>query len=107
MSRQPFPLLLLTLSVLLGAASAQAQNVLFRAGGGLATHAGCDEAFRNDMIEIAKLVWASEDYAGWITSSAVLLNNFQLYGDECVDFYNNVARVKGMAAYDILVGGAA
>ena len=37
MSRQPFPLLLLTLSVLLGAASAQAQNVLFRAGGGLAT----------------------------------------------------------------------
>lgn len=77
------------------------------AGGGLATHAGCDEAFRNDMIEIAKLVWASEDYAGWITSSAVLLNNFQLYGDECVDFYNNVARVKGMAAYDILVGGDA
>lgn len=77
------------------------------AGGGLATHEGCDEAFRNDMIEVAKLVWADDEYAGWITSSAVLLNNFQLYGDECVDFYKNVARVKGMAAYDILVGGAA
>ena len=76
------------------------------AGGGLATHKGCDESFRNDMIEIAKQVWASEDYAGWIVSDAVLLNNFQLYGDECVDFYVNNARVKGLAAYDILVGGA-
>ena len=77
------------------------------AGGGLATHDGCDPAFREDMIAIAKQVWASEDYAGWITSPAVLLNVFEKYGDECVDFYKNDARVKGLAAYDILVGGAA
>jgi len=74
------------------------------AGGGLATHDGCDEAFRNDMIEIARMVWADEAYAGWITSDAVLLNRFELFGDDSVEFFNSVARVKGLAAYDILVG---
>lgn len=75
------------------------------AGGGLATHEGCDPAFREDMIAVSKLVWADEAFSGWITSDAVLLNVFEKYGDDCVDFYKNTARPKGMAAYDILVGG--
>jgi tripartite-type tricarboxylate transporter receptor subunit TctC len=74
------------------------------AGGGLATHQGCDEAFRNDMIEVAKKVWASDDFAGWITSDAVLLNHFEKYGDDAIAFYKD-ARAKGMAAYDLLIAG--
>lgn len=71
------------------------------AGGGLATHDGCDPAFRDAMIEISKLVWADEDFSGWIDS--VLLNNFQVYGDEAVAHYKE-ARAKGLAAYDLLLG---
>ena len=71
------------------------------AGGGLATHQGCDEAFRNDMTEIAKQVWASDDFAGWIVSDAVLLNHFEKYGDDAVSFYGE-AREKAMNAYAIL-----
>ena len=71
------------------------------AGGGLATHDGCDPAFRDAMIEISKLVWADEDFSGWIDS--VLLNNFQVYGDDAVAHYKE-AREKGIAAYDLLLG---
>lgn len=73
------------------------------AGGGLATHAGCDESFREDMIEIAKLVWADAGYAEWIVSDAVLLNHFEVYGDECIDFFAS-ARAKGLEAYALLLG---
>ena len=71
------------------------------AGGGLATHDGCDPAFREAMTEIAKKVWADADFSGWIDS--VLLNNFQVYGDDAVKFYAE-ARQKGIAAYDLLLG---
>lgn len=71
------------------------------AGGGLATHDGCDPAFRDAMTEISKLVWADEDFSGWIDS--VLLNNFQVYGDDAVAHYKE-AREKGIAAYDLLLG---
>lgn len=71
------------------------------AGGGLATHEGCDPAFREAMIEIAKQVWANEEFSGWIDS--VLLNNFQVYGDDAVAHYKE-AREKGIAAYDLLLG---
>ena len=71
------------------------------AGGGLATHEGCDPAFREAMIEIAKQVWANEEFSGWIDS--VLLNNFQVYGDDAVEHYKE-AREKGIAAYDLLLG---
>ena len=73
------------------------------AGGGLATHAGCDEGFREDMTEIAKLVWADAGFAEWIVSDAVLLNHFELYGDECIEFYAN-ARKMGLEAYALLLG---
>ncbi|MBR6840614.1 MAG: hypothetical protein IKM82_08495 [Oscillospiraceae bacterium] len=70
-------------------------------GGGLATHEGCDPAFREAMIETAKKVWADEEFSGWVAGA--LLNNFQKYGDEAVDFYG-VAREKAMNAYAILFG---
>ncbi len=70
-------------------------------GGGLATHEGCDPAFRDAMTEIAKQVWADEEFSGWVESS--LLNNFQKYGDDAVSFYTE-AREKAMNAYAILFG---
>ena len=70
-------------------------------GGGLATHEGCDPAFREDMIEIAKQVWADEEFSGWVEGS--LLNNFQKYGDDAVAFYAE-AREKAMDAYALLFG---
>jgi len=68
-------------------------------GGGLATHEGCDPAFRDAMTEIAKQVWADEEFSGWVEDS--LLNNFQKYGDDAVSFYTE-AREKAMNAYAIL-----
>ena len=53
------------------------------------------------MIETAKKVWADEEFSGWVAGA--LLNNFQKYGDEAVDFYG-VAREKAMNAYAILFG---
>ena len=71
-------------------------------GGGLATHEGCDPEFREAMTEIAKQVWESEEFSGWVESA--LLNNFQKYGDEAVDFYAT-AREKAMDAYALLLEG--
>ena len=70
-------------------------------GGGLATHDGCDPAFREAMIEVAKKVWADDEFSGWVEGA--LLNNFQKYGDDAVSFYTE-AREKAMNAYAILFG---
>ena len=70
-------------------------------GGGLATHDGCDPAFREEMTEIAKQVWADEAFSGWVEGA--LLNNFQKYGDDAVAFYAQ-AREKAMNAYAQLLG---
>jgi hypothetical protein len=70
-------------------------------GGGLATHDGCDPAFREAMIEIAQKVWADGEFSGWVEGA--LLNNFQKYGDDAVSFYTE-AREKAMNAYAIIFG---
>ena len=38
------------------------------------------------MIQIIKDVWNSESYYGWIES--IMLNRFELYGDEAQAFYD-------------------
>ena len=53
------------------------------------------------MTEIAKQVWADEEFSGWVEGA--LLNNFQKYGDDAVSFYTE-AREKAMNAYAILFG---
>lgn len=69
------------------------------AGGTLATHAGADQAFRDDMTDIMKKVWEDENYYGWIES--VMLNNFQLYGDDAQKFMDDACE-KALKAYDNL-----
>lgn len=69
------------------------------AGGGLATHEGCDPAFRAAMTEVAQKVWADDEFSGWVADA--LLNDFEKYGDDAVSFYGE-AREKAMNAYAIL-----
>ncbi len=68
-------------------------------GGTLAVHTGCDEDFYNDMMSIMEQVWAEEEYYGWIES--VLLNNFQLYGDDAATYISD-AVTKALDAYALL-----
>ena len=74
-------------------------SCILPAGGTLAVHAGADDAFYNEMVDLMKKVWAEEDYAGWIES--ILLNNFQVYGDEAQAFMDD-ACTKALTAYDNL-----
>ena len=71
-------------------------SCILPAGGTLATHAEADEAFYNDMMEIMKKVWADENFSGWIES--VMLNNFQIYGEETQKFMDDACE-KAIAAY--------
>ncbi len=70
-------------------------------GGSLASHVGGDAEFQAAMIEIIKAVWADEAFAGWIAGYG--LNQFEVYGDEAVDFYN-AACEKSINAYKLLSG---
>ena len=74
-------------------------SCILPAGGTLACHTGCDDAFYADMTEIMQQVWESEDYYGWIES--VMLNNFQLYGDDAQAFMDEACE-KALKAYDNL-----
>jgi tripartite-type tricarboxylate transporter receptor subunit TctC len=80
-------------------ASVDFSSCILPAGGTLACHAGCDEGFYSDMTDIMKKVWESEDYYGWIES--VMLNNFQVYGDDAQKFMDD-ACAKALKAYDNL-----
>jgi hypothetical protein len=80
-------------------ASIDFSSCILPAGGTLAVHNGADESFYNDMTEIMKNVWADENYSGWIES--VLLNNFQLYGQDAQDFMDDACE-KALAAYENL-----
>ncbi|MGN0983895.1 MAG: hypothetical protein ACI4OI_03545 [Gemmiger sp.] len=80
-------------------ASIDFSSCILPAGGTLATHVGADQSFRDDMTEIMKNVWASEDYAGWIDS--ILLNRFELYGDDAAAFIDSACE-KALAAYENL-----
>ena len=77
-------------------ASIDFSSCILPAGGTLATHKGADQSFRDDMTEIMKNVWASEEYAGWIDS--ILLNRFELYGDDAAAFIDSACE-KALTAY--------
>lgn len=77
-------------------ASIDFSSCILPAGGTLATHAGADEAFYNDMMDIMKQVWASAEYSDFIES--IMLNNFQVYGDDAQAFMDDACE-KSLAAY--------
>ena len=71
------------------------------AGGTLAVHAGAPEKFFNDMTEIMKKVWNDENYYGWIEK--VMLNRFEVYGDDAAAFIDEACR-KSLEAFGTLSG---
>lgn len=78
-------------------------SCILPAGGGLATHAGADQAFVDEMIQLTKDVWNEADYNEWIAS--ILLNRFELYGDENQAFVDEACQ-KALNAYKNLSGEA-
>lgn len=71
-------------------------SCILPAGGTLAVHAGADDAFYNDMTEIMKQVWADQEFSDWIAS--IMLNKFELYGDEAQAFMDDACK-KAITAY--------
>ena len=71
-------------------------SCILPAGGVLAAHQGADQAFIDEMIQITKDVWNTADYNEWIAS--ILLNRFELYGDEAQAFIDE-ACTKSLNAY--------
>ena len=71
------------------------------AGGVLAAHKGADQTFIDEMIEITKDVWNEPEFNEWIAS--ILLNRFEVYGDEAEAFINEACE-KSINAYKYLSG---
>ena len=76
-------------------------SCILPAGGVLAVHNGADQAFTDEMIQITKDVWNEAEYNEWIQS--ILLNRFELYGDEAQAFIDD-ACAKALNAYKNLSG---
>lgn len=79
------------------------ESCILPAGGVLAAHKGADQTFIDEMIEITKDVWNEPEFNEWIAS--ILLNRFEVYGDEAEAFINEACE-KSINAYKILSGQA-
>ena len=76
-------------------------SCILPSGGTLACRTGADQAFIDEMIQLIKDVWNDEAYHGWIES--VMLNRFELYGDEAQAHYD-AACEKSKAAFANMSG---
>ncbi len=74
-------------------------SCILPAGGGLAVHTGADQEWIESMTTVMKDVWNDEEYHGWIED--VLLNRFEIYGDDAVAFYDEACG-KALKAFDEL-----
>ena len=79
------------------------ESCILPAGGVLAAHKGADQTFIDEMIEITKDVWNEPEFNEWIAS--ILLNRFEVYGDEAEAFINEACE-KAINAYKNLSGQA-
>ena len=78
-------------------------DCILPAGGSLAAHREADQAFIDDMTEIMKGVWEEPEYHEWIAS--VMLNRFEMYGDEADAFYDEACE-KSKKAFANLSGNS-
>lgn len=69
------------------------------AGGFIATRTGASDKWCNAMEQVAKDVWASEDYSSFITS--IMLNKVEIYGDEAAAHLEE-ACTKAVKAFETL-----
>ena len=66
-------------------------------------NSGSFQTFIDEMIEITKDVWNEPEFNEWIAS--ILLNRFEVYGDEAEAFINEACE-KAINAYKNLSGQA-
>ena len=78
-------------------------SCILPAGGTLAVHKGADQGFIDEMTSLMKDVWNEPEYNEWIAS--ILLNRFELYGDEAEAFMDEACE-KAINAYKNLSGQA-
>ena len=78
-------------------------SCILPAGGTLAVHKGADQGFIDEMTSLMKDVWNEPEYNEWIAS--ILLNRFELYGDEAEAFIDEACE-KAINAYKNLSGQA-
>lgn len=69
------------------------------AGGYVATHEGADQAWCDEVEQISKDVWASEDYSGFIES--IMLNKYECYGDDAQAHLEEACK-KAISAFETL-----
>lgn len=69
------------------------------AGGFIATRTGADQAWIDEVVEISKAVWADDEYADWI--AGILLNKFEVYGDEANQYLDEACR-RAIEAFETL-----
>lgn len=77
------------------------ESCILPSGGTLACRTGAPQEFIDEMIQLIKDVWNDEAYHGWIES--VMLNRFELYGDEAQAHYD-AACEKSKAAFANMSG---
>lgn len=80
-------------------ASKDYSSCILPAGGTLAVRTGADQAWIDEMTEVMKAVWAEPEYYEWIES--VMLNKFELYGDDAQAFIDEAA-AKAVDAFENL-----
>lgn len=80
-------------------ASIDYTGCILPAGGFIATRVGTDQAWIDELTQISKDVWADPEYSDWIES--ILLNKFELYGDEAAT-HLEAACEKAIKAFDTL-----
>ena len=80
-------------------ASKDYSGSILPAGGVLALHTGCDQAYYNDILDLCKKVCDTPEFYEWIAS--VLLNRNDLFGADAVAFLEGGC-AKALAAYEML-----
>ncbi len=74
---------------------------ILAAGGSLAVRKGASKEWEDAMIQVAKDVWASDEYSEFISS--ILLNKYEVYGEEDVQHYEDACK-KAVEAFKQLSG---
>ena len=74
---------------------------ILAAGGYIATRKGADQAWCDAMIQVAKDVWASDEYSDFIAS--ILLNKYECYGEDATKHLEEVCE-KAVKAFETMSG---
>ena len=80
-------------------ASKDYSGSILPAGGFVATRAGADQAWIDEVAQISKDVWADSEYSDWI--SEIMLNRYEVYDKDAAAQLESACE-KAIAAFDTL-----